>query len=206
MYYKDTGFRALYKNFIVFPLKDSLKRCIEDYPGADKANCILTYGYIDHEAGLTMEILAAGIKDGGGFTFFDTSSEVKAMIRVGSVIEDEFFIIDDEDGSLSRRYSEKLEILEDYAVSDEIEETRKMAFLDKSRHEYYPDDVMVYLIKEGLNPEGCWVRLTGLGDHFFKGKLLNEPYFDFGCRSGDAINFFAQKPQNGDIILFADMT
>lgn len=206
MYYKDTGFRALYKNFIAFPLKDDLKKCIENYPGADKANCILTYGYIDHEAGLTMEILAAGIEEDDGFTFFDTSSEVRAVIRVGLVIEDEFFIVDDEDGELSRRYSEKLEILKHYAVSNEIEETRKMAFLDKSRHEHYPDDVMVYLIKEGLNPEGCWVRLTGLGDHFFKGKLLNEPYSDFGCHSGDEIAFSAQKSNNGSIFLFADLT
>ena len=32
MYYKDTGFRALYKNFFAFKLKDSLKKCIENYP------------------------------------------------------------------------------------------------------------------------------------------------------------------------------
>lgn len=51
MYYRDTGFRALYKNFIAFSLKDSLRQCIENYPNADKANCILTYasnqGYSD---------------------------------------------------------------------------------------------------------------------------------------------------------------
>lgn len=50
MDYKDAGFRALYKNFVVFSLNDKLKRCIQNDPAADKANCILTYGDIDREA------------------------------------------------------------------------------------------------------------------------------------------------------------
>lgn len=206
MYYKDTGFRALYKNFIAFPLKDDLRKCIENYPDADKANCVLTYGYIDRDAGLTMEILAAGIKDGDGFTFFDTSSETRAAVRVGAVIGDEFFFFDDEDGKLSKRYSEKLDMLKHYDASHEIEETRKMTFLDKLRHEYYPDDVMVYLVKKGLNTEGCWVRLTGLGDHCIIGTLLNEPDQNFGCHNGDKITFFAQKQEDGSTILYTDMT
>lgn len=94
MQYKDTGFRALYHNFAAFMLKDTLKQCLTGYPNADKANCILTYGYIDHEAGLTMEVLAAGIKDGDSFTFFDSSMEVKSMLRIGAVREDEFFVIE----------------------------------------------------------------------------------------------------------------
>lgn len=206
MYYRDTGFRALYKNFIAFSLKDSLRQCIENYPNADKANCILTYGYIDHDAGLTMEILAAGMKDGDSFTFFDTSTETRAFIRIGAVIEDEFFFFDDKDGVLSKRYSKKLDILKYYAVSEEIEETRKMTFLDKSRHEYYPDDVMVYLTRQGLNPEGCWVRIIGLGDHFIMGTLLNEPDQDFDYHNGEKIAFFVQQQEDESIILYTDMT
>ena len=77
-----------------------------------------------------MEILAAGIKDGDSFTFFDTSTKARAFIRIGAVIEDEFFFFDDKDGGLSKRYSEKLNVLKHYAVSKEIEETRKMTFLE----------------------------------------------------------------------------
>ena len=36
----------------------------------------------------------------GTVTFFDTSMETKAMIRVGAVIEDEFFLFSDQDGEL----------------------------------------------------------------------------------------------------------
>ncbi|MBP3270629.1 MAG: hypothetical protein J6M17_00190 [Ruminococcus sp.] len=206
MYFKDTGFRGLYKQFAAFMLKDNIKVCINDYPGADKANCVLTYGYIDHDAGQTMEILCAGINSGDGFSFFDSCDEIKAMLRIGSVIEDEFFVFDDNDGRISKRYAKKLNNLKVYEVSEEIEETRNMAFLDRSRHEYYPDDILVYLIKQGLNPEGCWVRISGIGDYFILGKLLNEPDQDFGCHEGENIEVFVQKTDDGSIICFSDMT
>lgn len=199
MYYKDTGFRALYKHFIAFPLKDNIRQCIENYPNAEKANCVLTYGYIDHDAGLTMEVLAAGFKDDDGFAFFDTSVETRAFIRVGAVIDDEFFFFDDADGGLSKKYAEKLDVLKHYEVSEEIEETRKMGFLDKSRHDFYPDDVMVYLTREGMNPEGCWVRIIGLGDHFIMGTLLNEPDQDFGYHEGEKVAFFVQKQEDESV-------
>ena len=206
MKYKETGFRALYKNFVAFMLKDNLKQCIKDYPDADKANCILTYGYIDREAGLTMEVLCAGVKDGESFTFFDCSEEIRAILRVGSVIEDEFYVFDDCEESLSKKYSAKLDVLKHYDAPEEVEESRKMTFLDKSRHEYYPDDVMVYLTREGLNPEGCWVRIIGLGDHFIMGTLLNEPNQDFGYHEGEKVAFFVQKTEDDEIILYTDMT
>ena len=206
MYYKDTGFRALYKHFIAFPLKDNIRQCIDNYPNAEKANCVLTYGYIDHDAGLTMEVLAAGFKDGDDFTFFDTSVETRAFIRVGAVIDDEFFFFDDADGGLSKKYVKKLDVLKHYEVSEEIEETRKIGFLDKSRHDFYPDDVMVYLTREGLNPEGCWVRIIGLGDHFIMGTLLNEPDQDFGYHSDEKVAFFVQKQEDESVILYTDMT
>ena len=153
-----------------------------------------------------MEVLAAGFKDGDGFTFFDTSVETRAFIRVGAVIDDEFFFFDDADGGLSNKYAEKLDVLKHYEASEEIEETRKMGFLDKSRHDFYPDDVMVYLTREGLNPEGCWVRIIGLGDHFIMGTLLNEPDQDFGYHSGEKVAFFVQKQEDESIILYTDMT
>lgn len=206
MKYKDTGFRALYKNFVAFMLKDNLKQCIEGYPNSDKANCILTYGYIDQEAGLTMEVLCAGKKDGDSFAFFDASKENRVILRVGSVIDDEFFFFDDADGELSEKYAEKLDVLKHYEVSEEIEETRKMGFLDKSRHDFYPDDVMVYLTREGLDPEGCWVRIIGLGDHFIMGTLLNDPDQDFGYHSGEKVAFFVQKQEDESVILYTDMT
>jgi hypothetical protein len=41
-------------------LEDRFKKAMEEYPGIEDANCMLVYGYIDKEAGMTLEVLAAG--------------------------------------------------------------------------------------------------------------------------------------------------
>ena len=77
MKYQETGFRALYKNFAAFPLNDRFRKAMEGYPNVDAANCMLVYGYIDHEAGLTLEVLAAGVEREERFKFFDPSEDTR---------------------------------------------------------------------------------------------------------------------------------
>ena len=69
MKFSEVGFRAFYHNFVTVPIKDNLKAVVKDFPGADKANYILTYGYIDHTAGLTLEVLATAFKHDESFVF-----------------------------------------------------------------------------------------------------------------------------------------
>ena len=70
MKYKDIGFRGFYKHFVSVPIKENFTELLKDFPGYEDANCILTYGYIDREAGLTLEILALGQESESGFAFF----------------------------------------------------------------------------------------------------------------------------------------
>ena len=186
-------------------MKENLKAVLEGFPGAEGANCILTYGYIDQEAGLTLEILAAGRETEKGFGFADGNDSISSKIRIGSVADEEVAFFDDEDGRLSSRYSGKLEALHKYDASEEIEKTRSMSFLDASRDEYCIDDVLVYLTKDGLEPEGCWVRIIGLGDHWFMGTLLNEPNQDFGYHNGEKISFFARETEDKKVVCISDM-
>ena len=204
MKYKDTGFRAIYKQFTCFPI-EAARGLTDDFPGADEANCILTYGYIDREAGLTLQILACGIENDGKYRFFDSKDDVHMIIRIGAVMDMEFSLFDPEESGLKERYKEKLEILSGYAAEDEVEESRKMGFLDERRHEEYPDDVLVYLIKDGLEPEGCWTRIVGLQDHCIVGELLNEPYQDFKYHVGDRISFYVNKNEDESITLVSNM-
>ncbi|MCW1073651.1 SseB family protein, partial [Streptococcus anginosus] len=85
-----------------------------------------------------------------------------------------------------------IEMLEIYNAGDEVEESRNMHFLDESRNPEYPDDVLVYPVKDGNNPEGCWVRIEGLAEDHIFGTLLNEPEQDFGCHEGDKIPFYVK--------------
>ena len=42
----EVGFRAVYKNYVVYSLNEKFRECMKDYPGIDEANCMLLYGYI----------------------------------------------------------------------------------------------------------------------------------------------------------------
>lgn len=206
MKYSEMGFRGIYRQLNALRLTDQLRKAITDFPDAGKANCVLTYGYIDHEAGLSMEILAAGISDGNRFRFFDGNDSIRSFIRIGAVKEYDFFWFEDEDNSLKERYAEKIKMLEEYNQSEEIEKTRGMGFLDDSRNPEFVDDVLVYLTREGLQPEGCWVRISGLGDHWIMGTLLNEPSQNFGYHLGETIAFFVQETEDKKVICYSDMT
>ena len=205
MRYKEKGFRAFYKQFTAVMLTDSIQASIADFPGVEAANCILTYGYIDHEAGLTLEVLAAGRKTAGGFQFADGINDIRSMIRIETVEDEDFYWFQDEDETLAGRYKENIEMLRSYEVSEEIETTRGMEFLDSSRDPYCIDDVLVYLTKEGLEPEGCWTRIIGLGDHWLVGTLLNEPEQNYGYHLGEQIGFFLKKTDDGETVCYSDM-
>ena len=205
MKYDETGFRAFYRHFIAVPLKEELKAALKDFPEAETAGCVLTFGYIDRDAGLTLEVLAAGTEDGNGYRFASGNDSVSSKIRIGEVAGEDCAFFRDEDGSLAKRFAAKLGMLHGYDAPEEVEKTRSMAFLDDSRDKRCIDDVLVYLLKDGLKPEGCWTRITGLGDHCIMGKLLNEPDQDFGYHRGEEIAFFVRETDDKKIICCSDM-
>lgn len=205
MNYKETGFRAFYHHFCVLPITKQIKKVLADFPGAEDSNGVLTYGYYDREAGLTLEVLGVAYVEGESARFEDSSKDTRSFIRIGAVAEDDFLFFADEDGKLAERYADKIEMLHHYDADEEVEKTREMSFLDECRHEECIDDVMVFLVKEGLKPEGCWARIIGLGDHFFMATLLNEPEQNFGYHQGEKIAFFVQKTEDERIICISDM-
>ena len=205
MYYKETGFRGWYRRFVAFPMKDEYKLPMINYPQIEKANCLLAYGYIDREAGLTLEVLAAGFEQVEKCTFFDPPARARYSLTGEAMENEEFFLMDDRNNRLSSRYAKKLASLQKYAPGEEIEQTREMRFLDDSRHPLFPDDVQVYLMRQGLKPEPCWTRISGLTENCIKGVLLNEPEQDFGCRQGEEIAINLDETEDKKVICYANM-
>ena len=203
MTYKENGFRSIYKKFALFQMNDVFKKMLEDFPNADEANCVIVYGYIDHQAGMTLEVLSGGKQTEHELELFDGCEDRRAFVRIGSVETAEFQILEDDEW-LYKRYSSKMKMIKGYDVDDDIETSRGVNVLDSSRHAYYPDDVLVYLVGKGLNPEGCWVNISGIGDYCLTGKLLNDPDQDFGCHEGDMIEFFVQETDENKYICCSD--
>ena len=111
----------------------------------------------------------------------------------------------DDDGRLAETFAAKLTMLKAYDAPEDIEMSRGMTFLDHCRDHFFIDDVMVRLLKDGLEPEGCWVRITNLVDNYFMGTLLNEPYQDFRWHKGESIAFFVGKTDEGEVFCYSNM-
>ena len=195
MKYTEVGFRAVYHHFAVFPLTDATRSAIKDFPGEKTADGVLTYGYYDREAGMTLEVLGCARKHGEFWQFADSNNLIRSFIRADTVADEDFCLFMDEDGTLAGRYAEKLEILKAYDPSEGIEKSRRMGFLDESRHPQYIDDVQVFLEKEGLKPEGCWARIIDVSERRLWAKLLNEPDQDFGIHEGGNFTFNVHKDE-----------
>ena len=66
MTYREMGFRPFYHHFCSLPLTKKTAGVIDNFPGADIADSYLTYGYIDPERGLTLEVIAPARKTDKG--------------------------------------------------------------------------------------------------------------------------------------------
>ncbi len=200
MKYKDTNFRSIVGKTFVIDAED-FKSVIESLPGNEKADVLLTYAYIDHEAGVTMEVLAAGNKTEDEYTFCDPDKGSMTKIRMHSIEDHELTEIELND----KRFTEKIAITKMYDDNPEIAQSREFEFLDHLRDKYCVDDVLVYLFKDELELEGCWVRIEGLMERSFIGTLLNEPDQDFGYHEGDKISFIVQQMEDNRIVAVSNM-
>ena len=123
MNYKQLGFRAIDHAFIVVPLNDSVRKAVSSFPDADTANCVLCYGYIDHECGVSLEVLALGVNENGGYQFYSGNDSEVAIIRIGAVCDLDLTLISDDGGSLAIAFADKIELVSEYDAPDDVMET-----------------------------------------------------------------------------------
>ena len=195
---KQAGFRAFYKHFTVFKITEDDKKTLEGFPGAEQADYFLTYGYVDEEAGLTLEVICCARNLSKGFVFADTRTDIRSFIRFSEVLDREPIFI--EQHILEEQYREKIYMLGAYDVSDEVEKTRQLTLVDDCRDLCFVDDVLVYFVKEGLEVEGCWVRLLSVNESTISGILLHDPHQSFKCHKGDIIEFRLQETDEKKIV------
>ena len=205
MKYSEAGFRPFYHQYVLFPVT-AAGSAVSDYKHFNEADSIVTYGYIDHETGFRFEVLSTASIRKDQFQIFNDRPEGKRVFIKAEIINEvEGFAIKDRDGQYAANKELIDLITEGYEQNEEIMNSRMMSFLDESRDPFNIDDVQVQLHKEGNQIEACWARIEGLEEHVIIGKLLNEPYQDFGYHEGDTIAFFVQKTEDDKIVCIGDM-
>ena len=146
----------------------------------------LMYGYIDHNAGFKFEIMALETKK-QNIEYRIVPIGVSCKIPRFDVQEMNIEILDNVNVDL---FQDKIDIVaKTTQVSKELEELRLYKELDPSRHLEYPDDVMVYFLEEGKEPEACWIRLEGMQDGKMYGTVLTALHQDFGVKEKDTVYF-----------------
>lgn len=200
---QEFGFRELNHKFFLLltdELSPAAKAARLMLNARPRDNALLVYGYIDESAGLSFEALCSAqyraAQNAINLAPANPASSLK--IRYDSMAGT---LVSINEAMQFPQFRKQVEIISrSYAVSDAVEATRKIAEIDPLRHPQFPDDVMVYLMKQGYQNEGVWMRLKASQGSVFSGKLLNEPHQDFGCHAGGDIRAQLVK-QGNDILL-----
>lgn len=203
--FSDLSFRDLYHRFALvdFPV-ERLADMVDVPADADGA---LVYGYIDVEAGLSLELLAPTCVATGA-VFHDQSFAIaqkkRVTVRSGSVSPTARVVfLDDQANELAKRYDQHLDMIRTYFDgTPDILRVRAIEELDPLRNRDYPDDVLVRLFADGLPTEGVWFRLIGSSDDgMLIGTLLNEPDADFPVHVNDVMGLMLLHAPDGTPLL-----
>jgi tetratricopeptide (TPR) repeat protein len=204
MKFKDYSFRDyLYRPILIFPKSEmeNFKKMIkrgkeekifdENIYFHENGNSILAYGYIDHSAGSSFKLLSFCEYSEDDIKLFDLPDSFMMIYR-NETFSGDSFIFPPDDLDL-KPYSKMIEMAnEGYYYSEDVENLRKLEKIDKFRHVDYPDDIVVFLVKEKDEIESddifgkydielVWVRTEKIiSDNIIQGTLLNSPYNDYG--------------------------
>lgn len=182
---------------------------IKDTKKIDGANSLLCYAYIDSQMGLTYEVLAATYYLNGDFYLVGEREQLGMKIRAETLVYNRVYPI--ENKALWHKYEDRLKSIDAHYDNDVVyKKMRELECLDKFRHSAFPEDVMVTLFKkENEKCEGVWVKLREQlptlpnGEMVFKGRLLCEPWTDYGVHSGEEIYFLLHKVDSHEVLLYS---
>lgn len=166
----------------------------DDFPeGCDISSCrgLLAYVYVDHEAGMTLEVLAFGNVENitrNGLISVPAKVSIKARISDRMIDGSKAFLLR---GPFDEWYAEKVKMVnQGYGGNAKVENFRRSTLPDPYRHLEFPDDIRVSFVPEPPGHiEVCWARGESLVGYMGTGILLNEPQGDFKVHQGDMITF-----------------
>ena len=194
---EDFSFRELTRGTVMILNDRNLPVVKQAFKYREGDNAIFAYGYIDHTAGVTFEVLCVGNYDGSTMEFRSGESKTSMKLRYDSV-DGEILPIRD---NFMPQLQDKVEMIkEGYKVNDAVLKARNSSIFDDFRHPQFPDDVALLFFKEGVNPEMIWCRVESEINGKPAAVLLNEPNADFGVHRGSMITFDWGKRDDGKMV------
>ena len=188
---------------------DELFERIENYPIEEKINSLLVLPYVDHEAGLSFQTVAACLLEDDELLVYERGDNFENLSnsRFGAVKDFEFEYLENlmipSDFDIEPFTSRAMEIFKLYNDDEKILVLRALPLLDDVRDKEFPDDILVIFLKEGFGAEGMWVRYEDYDEeHDIIGRLLNQPNQDLGINTGDMIKFSFTKDENEKIVCY----
>ena len=156
------------------------------FPHEEGDNAILLYGYIDSQCGLSFEMLAfANVPANGPVQLRESSKDTAMKFRYDSI---QGTIINVAYNPAMEPYQWRVDSINaGYKCNECAEKFREVVAIDKSRHPQFPDDIVVFFLKEGYKPEGIWCRICGERNGHICGRMMNKPYGNFGVTNGDTV-------------------
>ena len=173
--------------------------------GSEEDNALLTYCYLDKQAGLSYRaICMAVLTDDGRVEYrVNDNAATNLIIREGG-IESPAELIDEDDPGMVRFRKVAERIKENYGYHKEKTTIREDIPFGKQRHPAYPDDIMVLFISPEHKKEQIWVREQSREGDRVIATLLNEPYdLSFGLHEGDTVTVIPVKDPDGEVIPMA---
>lgn len=236
IFIKDEKFRNLFAKFIVIKDEEFAQRQaklfhidsiigdeedldgdeiferIENYSLKEEVNSVLVLPYVDHTAGLSFQTVTACLLEDNKLVPYQRPDNfsVGSNIRWDAVEDFEFEYLENlrvhADFDLDTYTSHAMEIFRHYNRDEKILVLRALPLLDDVRNQEYPDDILVFFFKQGLNPEGMWVRYEDYDEnHDILGRLLNQPNQDMGVNAGDMVKFSFTKDEDDKIVCFCNL-
>lgn len=162
---------------------------LSEFPFEPGDNALILYGYIDHEAGISFEVLCFAYVDGmGSINLRPGNSTSSFKLRYDSVNGQLIRYANASEDINMVAFLQKIKLINNsYGVNPIVEKLRTIESLDPSRSPQFPDDLVVLFMKDGMRPEGIWCRLDGFDGRHITAQMLNEPYGDFGYHEGDIV-------------------
>lgn len=171
------------KNFNQYPILSSL---LTGYGGQS----LVGYTYIDHEEGITLDLLKLFTENDGKFTIDKDfpADQSRAILRFEHFSEMDFEIADRHLTSTLK--AEVPGYIKEYD-RDNLMSFRNEKGYDKFRAPGFTDDIQILLINNRNTPELIWGRVEDYNSAEQTGlsKLLVQPNQNFNLSMGDQLPF-----------------